>query len=89
MKKLRAFSLPQDLQVELMFGAAPFGEPCSSSSRSLGFYIVPRRGDSLHRRDTPLKCFNQHLIFDATRSFAAPRGLSACSGAGFREQRRA
>jgi hypothetical protein len=48
-EKLRAFSLPQDSQVELMFGAARFGEPALSVSRSLGFYIVPRRGDSPHR----------------------------------------
>jgi hypothetical protein len=87
--KLRAFSLPQDLQAELMFGAARFGEPVLSASRSLGFYIVPRRGDSPHRLDTPLKCFNQRLILDATRSFASPRALNTCSGAVFRKQRRA
>jgi hypothetical protein len=87
--KLRAFSLPQDLSVQLMFGAALFGEPVLSVSRSLGFYMVPRRGDSPHRLDTPLKCFNQRLIFDATRSLAAPCGLNTCSGAVFRKLRRA
>jgi hypothetical protein len=72
-----------------MFGAARFGEPVLSVSRSLGFYIVLCRGDSPHRLDTPLKCFNQRLILDATRSFASPRGLNACSGAVFRKHRRA
>jgi hypothetical protein len=33
-EKLRAFSLPQDLSVQLMFGAARFGEPVLSVSRS-------------------------------------------------------
>jgi hypothetical protein len=88
-EKLRAFSLPQDLSVQLMFGAARFGEPVLSVSHSLGFYIVPRRGDSPHRLDTPLKCFNQRMILDATRSFVATCGLNACSGAVFRKQRRA
>jgi hypothetical protein len=88
-EKLRAFSLPQDLPVQLMFGAARFCEPVLTVSHSLGFYIVPRRGDSPHRLDTPLKCFNQRLILDATRSFAAPCGLNICSGAVFRKQRRA
>jgi hypothetical protein len=37
-----AFSLPQDSQVELMFGAARFGEPALSASRGLGFHIAPR-----------------------------------------------
>src|ERR1700712_2067055 len=75
-EKLRAFSLPQDLSVQLMFGAARFGEPALSISHSFGFYIGPRRSDSPHRLDTPLKCFNQRLILDATRLFAAPCGLS-------------
>jgi hypothetical protein len=87
--KLRAFSLPQDSRAQLMFGAARFGEPVLSVSRSLGFYIVLRRGDSPHRLDTPLKCFNQRLILDATRSFAAPCALNACSGAVFLKHRRA
>jgi hypothetical protein len=39
-----AFSLPQDSEVELMFGAARFGELALSVSRSLGFHIAPRRG---------------------------------------------
>jgi hypothetical protein len=86
-EKLLAFSLPQDLSVQLMFGAARFGEPVLSVSHSLGFYIVPRRGDSPHRLDTPLKCFNQRLILGATRRRAAPRGLNTCSGAVFRKQR--
>jgi hypothetical protein len=88
-EKLRAFSLPQDLSVQLMFGAARFGEPVLSVSHSLGFYIVPRSGDSPHRLDTPVKCFNQRLILDATRSSASPRGLNTCGGAVFRKQRRA
>jgi hypothetical protein len=54
-----AFSLPQDSLVELMFGAARFGEPALSTSRGLGFHIVPRVGRSPHRLDNPRKCFNQ------------------------------
>jgi hypothetical protein len=88
-EKLLAFSLPHDSQVQLMFGAARFGEPVLSVSHSLGFYIVPRSDDSPHRLDTPLKCFNQRPILDATRSFASPRGPNPCSGAVFRKQRRA
>jgi hypothetical protein len=88
-EKLRAFSLPHDSRTQLMFGAARFGEPVLSFSRSLGFYIVPRRGDSPYRLDTPLKCFNQRLILDATRSFASPCGLNACGAAVFRKHRRA
>jgi hypothetical protein len=88
-EKLLAFSLPQDSRVELMFGAARFGEPVLSVSRSLGFYIVPRRDDSPHRLDTPLKCFNQRLIFDATRSFVSLHGINTCSAAVFHKHRRA
>jgi hypothetical protein len=58
--KLLAFSLPQDSQVELMFGAARFGEPASSSSRGLRFHVVPRAGPSPQRLGTPHKCFNRH-----------------------------
>jgi hypothetical protein len=76
MKNYAAFSLPHDSQVQLMFGAARFGEPVLSVSRSLEFYIVPRSDDSPHRLDTPLKCFNQRLILEATRSLASPRGLN-------------
>jgi hypothetical protein len=36
-RTLAAFSLPQDSQVELMFGAACFCEPTLSASRSLDF----------------------------------------------------
>jgi hypothetical protein len=86
-EKLLAFSLPQDSSVQLMFGAVRFGEPVLSVSHSLGFYIVPRSDDSPHRLDTPLKCFNQRLILDATRSFASPRGLNTCGGAVFRKHR--
>jgi hypothetical protein len=46
-RTLAAFSLPQDSQVELMFGAVRFGEPALSASRSLGFHIAPRGG--IHR----------------------------------------
>jgi hypothetical protein len=88
-EKLRAFSLPQDLRVELMFGAARFGEPALSVSRGLGFHIAPRRRRSPQRLGTPRKCFNQHRILDATRCLAAPCGLNACSGGVFRTQRRA
>jgi hypothetical protein len=42
-EKLRAFSLPQEPEVELMFGAAGFGEPALNASRGLGFHIAPRR----------------------------------------------
>jgi hypothetical protein len=48
-EKLRAFSLSQDSQVELMFGAARFGEPPLRASRGLGFHIAPRRCRSRHR----------------------------------------
>jgi hypothetical protein len=87
--KLRAFSLPHDSPVQLLFGAARFGEPALSVSGSLGFYVVPRRGDSPHRLDTPFKCFNQRLILRATRRRAVPCGVNACSRAVFRKQRRA
>jgi hypothetical protein len=46
-EKLRAFSLPQDSQVELMFGAARFGEPASSASRGLRFTL--RCAEVIHR----------------------------------------
>jgi hypothetical protein len=36
-QKLRAFSLPQDSHVELMFEAARFGEQASSASRNITF----------------------------------------------------
>jgi hypothetical protein len=52
-EKLRAFSLPQDSPVQLMFGAARFGEPSLTASRSLDFASrradVVRRGASAHR----------------------------------------
>jgi hypothetical protein len=82
-----AFSLPQDSWVELMFGAADFGEPASSASRSLGFHIALRRRGSPQRLGTLHKCFNQHRIFDTTRRRAAPCGLNVCSGAVFRKHR--
>jgi hypothetical protein len=41
--KLRAFSSPQDSPVQLMFGAARFGEPALGASRGLRFHIGPRR----------------------------------------------
>jgi hypothetical protein len=88
-EKLRAFSLPQDSPVQLMFDAARFGEPVLSVSRNLGFHITPRRRRSPQRLGTPRKCFKQHRIFDTTRRLAAPRGLNACSGAVFRKHRRA
>jgi hypothetical protein len=72
-----------------MFDAAGFGEPALSASRDLRFHIVPHRRRSPQRFGTPHKCFNQHRIFDATRRLAAPCGLNACSGAGFRKYRRA
>jgi hypothetical protein len=71
-EKLLAFSLPQDSQAELMFGAARFSEPASSASRSLGFHVTLRRRPWPYRLDTPRKCFNQHWIFDATRRLLAP-----------------
>jgi hypothetical protein len=64
---LRAFSLPQDLQVELMFGAARFGEPAASASHSLGFHVAPRGSHSSHRLDKPCKCFNQRRILHTAR----------------------
>jgi hypothetical protein len=45
-----AFSLPQDSQVELMFGAARFGEPALSASRSLDF--TSRRAEVVRRIDS-------------------------------------
>jgi hypothetical protein len=84
-----ASSLPQDSQVQLMFGAARFGEPALSASRSLGFHIVPRRARPPHRLDNPRKCFNQRRILDQTKRRASSCGLSACSGALFRVSRRA
>jgi hypothetical protein len=48
-----ASSLPQDLPVQLMVGAARFGEPVLSTSRGLDFTSrragVVRRGASAHR----------------------------------------
>jgi hypothetical protein len=88
-EKLRAFSLPQDAHIELMFGAARFGEPALSASCGLRFHIAPRRRRSPQRAGTPHKCFNQHRIFGETRCRAAPCGLTACSGAAFRKHRRA
>jgi len=48
-EKLRAFSLPHDSRAQLMFGAARFGEPALSASRSLGFHTAPRRRRSPQR----------------------------------------
>jgi hypothetical protein len=62
-----AFSSPQDFHIELMFGAARFGEPALSASRGLGFHIAPRRRHSPRHLGTPHKCFNQRRIFDAAR----------------------
>jgi hypothetical protein len=45
-----------------MFGAAGFGEPALSASRSLGFHITPRGGHSPHRLDNQRKCFDQRRI---------------------------
>jgi hypothetical protein len=72
-----------------MFGAARFGEPALSASRSLAFRS--RRAEVIHRiaSTTTRKCFNRQRILDATRRRASPCGLSACSGALFRKQRRA
>jgi hypothetical protein len=84
-----AFSSPQDFHIELMFGAARFGEPALSGSRRVGFHIAPRRPCSPRRSGTRHKCFNRQRIFDATRAPAAPCGLNACSGAVFRKHRRA
>jgi hypothetical protein len=84
-----AFSLPQDLSMQLMFGAARFGEPALGASRGLEFHIAPRRRRSQHRLGTPHKCFNPHRFFDTTRRLAAPCGLNTCSGAVFRKHRRA
>lgn len=84
-----AFSLPQDLPVQLMFGAARFGEPALSASRGLRFHIAPRRPRSSHRFSTPCKCFNQRRISDQTRRLASPCSLSACNGELFRKHRRA
>jgi hypothetical protein len=87
-EKLRAFSLPQDSRVELMFSAARFGEPALSAARRLRFHIVPRRRRLPQRLGTPHKCFNQHRIFDATRRLVTPCGLNACSDAAFRKRGR-
>jgi hypothetical protein len=84
-----AFGSPQDFHIALMFGAARFGEPELSGSRRVGFRIAPRRPRSPRRAGTRHKWFNRHRIFDATRTLAAPCGLNACSGAGFRGQSRA
>jgi hypothetical protein len=86
-EKLRAFSLPQDSPVQLMFGAARFGEPALSASRGLGFHIALRRRHSPQRLGTPRKCFNRHRIFDTTGRLAAPCSLNACIGAAFRKHR--
>jgi hypothetical protein len=88
-QKMHALSLPQDSHIELMFGAARFGEPALSGSRRWDF--SSRRADVVRRgaRRTRHKCFNRHRIFDVTRTLAAPRGLTACSGALFRGQSRA
>ena len=86
---LIAFSLPQNSHIELMFGAARFGESNSSASHSLGFHIAPRRGGAPQRLGTPRKCFNQHRIFGTTRRLAAPCDLNPCSGAVFRKHPRA
>jgi hypothetical protein len=83
-----AFSLPQDLRIALMFGAARFGEPASSGSRSVGFHIAPRRPHSPQHLGTPHKCFNQQRIFDTNKRLAAPCDLNTCGGAVFRKQRR-
>jgi hypothetical protein len=83
-----AFSSPQDFRIELMFGAARFGEPALSGSRSVGFHIAPRRPHSPQRLGTPHKCFNQQRIFDTSRRLAAPCDLNTCGGAFFRKQRR-
>jgi hypothetical protein len=52
-EKLLAFSLPQDSRVQLMFGAARFGEPPLTASRNLDFTSrraeVVRRITSAHR----------------------------------------
>jgi hypothetical protein len=88
-EKLVAFSLPQDLGAQLMFGAARFGGLALSAARRLRFHIAPRRRRSPQRPGTPRKCFNQHRIFDSTRRLAAPCGLNACGGAVFRKQWRA
>jgi hypothetical protein len=71
-EKLRAFSLPQDSSVQLMFGVARFGEPALSASRGLGFRTC--RAEAVRRiaLDTPRKCFNQHRIFETTRRLASP-----------------
>jgi hypothetical protein len=84
-----AFSLPHDLPVQLMSGAARFGEPATSVSRDLRFHIALR---AVIRRIGPgmlRKCFNQQRIFGATRCLTAPCSLSTCSGAVFRKHRRA
>lgn len=86
-EKMVAFSLPQDPQVQLMFGAARFGEPALSASRSLEFHIAPRGGHSQHCLDNPRKCFNQRRILDAARRLAAPCDLNTCGGALFHKQR--
>jgi hypothetical protein len=69
-----AFSSPQEFHIELMFGAARFGEPGLSGSGSVGFRVAPRRRRWLQSLGTPRKCFNQHRIFDATGPPAAPCG---------------
>jgi hypothetical protein len=71
-----------------MFGAARFGEPALSVSRSLGFHIALRRRRSPQRLGTPHKCFNQQRIFDTTRRLAETCGLNACSGAVFQASAR-
>jgi hypothetical protein len=86
-EKLRAFSLPQDLSVQLMFGAARFCEPALSASLGLRFHSAPRQRRSPQRLGTPRKCFNQHRIFGAIRRLAVPCGLNACSGAFFCKHR--
>jgi hypothetical protein len=82
-EKLRAFSLPQDSSVQLMFGAGRFRESALSTARGLRFHTAPRRRHSPHRLATPHKWFNRQRI--STRPDVSPRpcGLNACSGAIF------
>jgi hypothetical protein len=68
---LAAASLPQDSQVELMFGASRFGEPALSASCSLGFHIVPRGGRAPLRLGNLRKCFNRRRILNQARRFTS------------------
>jgi hypothetical protein len=65
-----ASSLPQDSHIELMFGAAGFGEPALSASRFWRFHIVSRGSHSPQCLGMLCKCFNQRIKPDGSPRYA-------------------